>query len=365
MESDRNPGGTRRRTLLGVAAGGMAGLVAGCRGQDGPRDPTTGPAVEHQTGVVSRPPGFLQMVALDVGGGAGRVVAGLADRIERVHSVGAGSVTVGVGASLFTAGADRPRLLTDMPAFPNDVLDEAWCHGDLLVQVGGSGADQVAAIAADLVTAAGDDARVRWRLDGFRAENGTTAAGRPSTRNLFGFREGSGNPDPSDAALMDRLVWTGADEPPWAAGGTYQVVRLIRFAVDLWDREPVPFQEAAIGRHQSDGAPLAGGAEDATIDYSGDPAGAVTPLGAHIRRANPQTAESRDHRILRRGYSYRRADDDQGLIFVCFQRDPENGFAAIQRRLAGETLDRYVLPFGGGYFFVPPSVSALAGMLGG
>jgi len=63
-------------------------------------------------------------------------------------------------------------------------------------------------------------------------------------------------------------------------------------------------------------------------------------------------------RILRRGYAYRRPVDaaghpDEGLAFVRFQSDPQRGFATVQRRLAGEALDRYMLTFGGGYFFVP------------
>jgi len=142
------------------------------------------------------------------------------------------------------------------------------------------------------------------------------------------------------------------------------VVRLIRFATESWNRDPVPQQELMIGRHRDDGTPLQGGPEDVRFDYSADPAGRAIPLDAHIRRANPRTAESDATRILRRSYSYRGAADE-GLLFICFQRDPERGFAATQRRLAGEALDRYVLPFGGGYFFVPPSADALSALLEG
>jgi hypothetical protein len=56
--------------------------------------------------------------------------------------------------------------------------------------------------------------------------------------------------------------------------------------------------------------------------------------------------------LVRRGYSYG-SGDDQGLLFMAYQRDLAAGFAGVQRRLAGEKLARYVLPVGGGYFFVP------------
>jgi deferrochelatase/peroxidase EfeB len=69
------------------------------------------------------------------------------------------------------------------------------------------------------------------------------------------------------------------------------------------------------------------------------------------------------HRILRHGYTYRLSAENTGQIFICYQRDVEKGFATIQRRLAGEAMERYLLPFGGGYFFVLPlaGVRALIG----
>jgi deferrochelatase/peroxidase EfeB len=337
--------------MLAAAAAGMT--VGGCTAA--PAHPPAPARPERQPGIVTPPPGFLALVALDVtAAGPAAPLASLADRISRVHGAGAATVTLAVGASLFDErfglSGLRPAGLAAMPSFPSDVLDAGRCHGDLLLQVCADRAEEATTVADDLVAAAAGAVRIRWRTNGFRPENTVTPAGRPSTRNLFGFREGAGNPDPGDDALMERLVWAG--------GGTYQVVRLIRFAVGLWNRDPVTRQEEMIGRHRADGTPLAGGAEDADFSYAGDPDGQVTPLDAHIRRANPRTADSREHRILRRGYSYG-AGADQGLIFICFQRDIEAGFATVQRRLDGETLQRYVLPFGGGYYFVPPSVAAL------
>ncbi|WP_306208837.1 Dyp-type peroxidase [Actinoplanes sp. RD1] len=351
----------RRRTVLaGTAVAALAGCSAPSQASDEP------PVVHvHQPGVVSAPEEFAVFAAFDLDTDPAGVLRRLDERITAVHRAGTATVTVAVGASLFDGRfglADaRPRLLTAMPVFPNDVLSADRCHGDLLLQIGATRAETAAAVLADL----GKGLRRRWDSAGFRKENTTTAAGRPSTRNLFGFREGAGNPDPADAGLMERLVWAGDGEPSWAAGGTYAVVRLIRFAVGLWNRDSPARQEEIIGRHRADGAPLAGGGEDAQFDYAADPDGALTSVDAHIRRANPRTPGSEQHRILRRSYSYRRSEADQGLIFVCFQRDPELGFAAAQRRLAGEALDHYVLPFGGGYWFVPPAVTALATVIPG
>ncbi|BFU45531.1 Dyp-type peroxidase [Krasilnikovia sp. MM14-A1004] len=351
----------RRRDILTAAA--AASTLAGCVPAAG-RIVAPPPKRDHQPGVVTPPPGFATLVALDVTGSRpDRPLAALAARIEAATPA---TVTLGVGASLFDdrfpLSRVRPRALATMPAFPSDVLDPARCHGDLLLQVGAASAEEARVTADDLVRAADGGVRTRWRMDGYRTENTVTAAGLPTTRNLFGFREGAGNPDPRDGALMDRLVWADEGEPAWAAGGTYQVVRLIRFAVPLWNRDPVTRQEEMIGRHRADGAPLAGGPEDARFTYADDPDGRVTPLDAHIRRANPRTADSERHRILRRGYSYG-AGSDQGLIFICFQRDIEAGFATVQRRLDGEALERYVLPFGGGYYFVPPSLDGLRSIL--
>jgi deferrochelatase/peroxidase EfeB len=338
-----------------LLAGSTGILLAGC---DAP-PPTAAPPsagsvppkpVRRQPGITDTPTTHCQLVALDVTA-ADR--AGLADTLGRL--VGFTGATVSVGASLFDDRfglADRrPRGLVPMPAFPSDVLDGAWCHGDLTVQVAADTAEGVTDAADEVDALPG--LRTRWRMPGFRLDNGVDTEGKSVSTNLFGFREGTGNPvDP------DEFIWTGDDEPPWARGGTYQVVRLIRFAMSLWDADPVPRQESIFGRRKDTNAPL--GRERATDepDYAADPTGNVIALDAHIRRANPRTPETQANRVLRRSYSYRRPADeagheDAGLLFICYQRNIERGFAAIQRRLEGEALQKYLLPFGGGYYFTP------------
>src|SRR5438094_643620 len=84
-----------------------------------------------------------------------------------------------------------------------------------------------AAALAVIERAGGTGLAPRWRMPGFRQENTVAANGRPTTRNLLGFKEGMSNPDVRDAATMTQLVWVapGGREPRWAAGGSYQVIR--------------------------------------------------------------------------------------------------------------------------------------------
>jgi deferrochelatase/peroxidase EfeB len=270
------------------------------------------------------------------------------------------SVTLSVGSSLFDGryglAGRKPDGLVPMRSFPNDSLEPAALHGDLFLQICANHPDTVHHALRDITKHTRGGMQIRYRLDGF----GSPPRPAGVSRNLLGFKDGISQPPPTE---NDRLLWIppGVDNPDWAVGGTYHVVRFIRMLVEFWDRVDINEQETMFGRRRDSGAPLDGAAELDVPNYAADPKGEVIPLTAHMRLANPRTPETATSRILRRPYNYDNGVDQNGnlevgLIFVSFQQDVARQFEATQTRLVNEPLVDYIQPYGGGYFLALPGV---------
>jgi deferrochelatase/peroxidase EfeB len=258
-----------------------------------------------------------------------------------------------------------------MEQFPNDALDPALCHGDLLLSISSNTAETNIHALRDIIKTMPDLLAIRWKFDGFLPPHTVKKQGRDTVRNLMGFKDGTANLDTRDTQLMNQQVWVqpSADEPDWTVGGTYQVVRMIRSLVERWDRTPLNEQQQIFGRDKVEGAPLGSAREHDIPDYASDPDGKRIPLTAHMRLANPRRPDTDPSRILRRAYNYDRGLSnagqlDMGLLFGCFQSNLSQGFLTVQARLNGEPLEEYIKPFGGGYFFVLPGVEHPGDFLG-
>jgi len=279
------------------------------------------------------------------------------------------SIVVGLGASVFDGRfglADRkPRELVAMPFLANDRLDPKLSHGDVSIIFEAGHNDTVQFALRQLMRRTRGELVLKWMINGYARGIGAGQASEARTpRNLLGFKDGTSNLDVDDHTAMDRHVWVqpGDGEPEWTAGGSYQAIRIIRMFVEFWDRTQLVEQENLIGRAKVSGAPLGMADEFDDPDFSADPDGRRIKLDAHIRLANPRTPETEQNLILRRGFNYSRGFDgagrlDQGLAFVAYQRSLQNGFLAVQQRLTGEPLEEYILPVGGGFFFMLPGVT--------
>jgi deferrochelatase/peroxidase EfeB len=388
-------------------AGGAIGLGLGSQawatpagtlapGDDGTQDSLPFYGL-HQSGVTNPQPAAALIVSFDVLAedriGLERLFRTLTDRIAFLMKGGEATtldprypppdngllgprvfpdnltVTVALGASLFDDRYGlqklRPTRLIAMEQFPNDALEAHNCHGDVVLQFCSNTAETNIHALRDILRHTPDLLALRWKIDGFLPPHTIKKLGKETVRNLLGFKDGTANLDASDAKVMNDIVWAqpNANEPGWTAGGTYQVVRVIRIFVERWDRDALIDQEQIIGREKAGGAPLTYTNEHDIPDYAADPKGERVPLAAHIRLANPRTPETEPSRILRRSYNYSRGVTsagqlDMGLLFACFQSDLAAGFLAVQSRLNGERLEEYIKPVGGGYFFVLPGVQS-------
>lgn len=275
------------------------------------------------------------------------------------------TITVALGYSLFDNrfGLDKikPAHLCKMNPFPNDRLEQQWCGGDILLQICANSEESVIYALRDILRHLSPYCFPLWKIDGFLPsrdiDNHTTPI------NLFGFKDGTGNAPTDDISLMNELIWITSDhkEPSWCEGGTYQAVRLIRFNLEFWDRTPLEDQENDFGRYKDSGAPVGMKNEHDDPAFDKDPHGDRILFDSHMRRAEPRNPVRHTAKLRRRSYSYSLGLTnvgalDMGLIFVSYQRNLKTGFIDTQNRLNGEPLERYIKPFGGGYYFVLPGV---------
>lgn len=383
-EPPASPGVSRRNFLAGVGATGIAGVLAACAPSGsssegthpgGLASPDTIIAFdgEHQAGIETPPQrnGVFIAYTMDRAGkstqdvrkqlrrlmtiwtsDARRLTQGdtpLADLEPELSSSPLNlSITVGWGPKLIAdAGlvSQTPSWVSShrhgLPSFHGDQLDENFSHGDLLLQVCGDDLTAVSHAVRVLTRGSRDLCTPKWTQRGFLdAPTGETP------RNLLGFKDGTSQP--SGPADWENNIWDDQ-------GGSAMVVRRINFDMPEWEALDRTGREVVFGRDIVSGAPLGQRNEFDDVDLNktdsrGLPfidtnshVGISAGEGTHMRRR----AYNWDGQVTPLAES--------GLIFVCFQNDPDKAFTPLQHRLAAtDRLNKWVTHVGSAVFWCPP-----------
>jgi Dyp-type peroxidase family len=208
-------------------------------------------------------------------------------------------------------------------------------------------------------------------------------------RNLMGFNDGVSNPKPKPGDIFDEVVWTiQDDEGEELKDGTYMVFQKIEHDLDQWRGLSLDEQEEWVGRSKGTGLLLGTLEEEedrrlalnlrsnnddvreaAAFDikkllkdqmnpkkrffeenkedfevqgkhkkYRVSPKRIreKVPAWSHVRKANPRGEDGAEPIIIfRRGYPFVETGLNNrirsGLLFVCFQKNIQNGFEAIKK----------------------------------
>lgn len=238
-----------------------------------------------------------------------------------------------------------PKELKDLPLFPRDQLKEEFSGGDICIQSCANDAQVAFHAVRQLVRVARANVTMKWSQAGFISADKAT----DTPRNLFGFKDGTANVN--TVKDLDGQVWV--DQPDWLKGGSYLIVRKIVMHLETWDRTSYKEQERTFGRHRISGAPIGEKEEFAPLDldklnHHGKP---MIPDDSHSALAHKTGKQ-----MLRRAYSYsdginpRTGQFDSGLLFICYQKDPEQ-FIIIQNALGNvDRLNEYITHIGSGLF---------------
>ena len=264
------------------------------------------------------------------------------------------TITVGVSPSFL----DKLKLtskklpeLEALPKFARDQLQEAFTGGDICIQACAEDAQVAFHAVRNLLRKGREHLTLKWSQTGYAA---ITSQGS-TPRNLFGFKDGTANVTSQDD--FDRVIW--CDQDNWMKNGTYLIVRRVQMHLETWDRTSLKEQENTFGRHRDSGAPL--GAVDefdpVDLELKDDKGNLVIPEDCHVRLAKEVGEE-----IYRRAFSYANGIDprtgqfDAGLLFISFQKDPQQ-FIKVQKNLGTkDKLNEYITHVGSGLFAILPGV---------
>ena len=258
------------------------------------------------------------------------------------------TLTFGISPSfLDKLKLDNKKLdeFKDLPHFPRDQIKDKYKGGDICIQACADDAQVAFHAVRNLVRKGRALITLKWTQAGFLP----IGNGKETPRNLFGFKDGTENPKNNND--FKNVVWY--DKNNWLKDGTYMIVRRIQMHLETWDRTNLQEQENTFGRYKESGAPFGETDEFATIDINkkGPDGKPILPIDSHV-----YLAKKAEVKIARRAFSYSNGIDevsgqfDAGLLFICFQKHPDQ-FIKIQNSLGNDDkLNEYITHVGTGIF---------------
>lgn len=233
------------------------------------------------------------------------------------------------------------KNLNGLPKFKGDKLNEGFGAADVVLQICGDDLTAVSHAARVLTRGGRDYATPKWTQRGFvDSPTGETP------RNLLGFKDGTAIPRTDKE--YDESIWDDQ-------GGSAMVVRRIVFDMPAWEMLDRQSREIVFGRHVDTGAPLGGKDEFDPVDLNKTGEDGLPLID---ERSHVGISAGEGTRIRRRAYNW---DNEitplgnSGLIFICFQADPDEAFTPLQKRLAEkDRLNKWITHVGSAVFWVLP-----------
>lgn len=392
---------SRRALLTGAAVTAAGAAAAACttvEENQSAAQPEEGPRIgaqtvpfdgAHQAGIQTKPQAHCELVGINLRAGVDRAAAIRLMRLwtEDARALCSGenpagslepemattpailTITCGVGERFFDivgAQDQRPAWLHDLPAFDKDRLNPAYGQTDIILQICGDDPLTVAFASRHMLRAGVSYATAAWVQQGFLNANGTIGE-EETPRNLFGQKDGTINPRGDEEYSQQVWIEESDTQLSWLHGGTAMVLRRIAMNLDTWEILDRHAREVSVGRTLDTGAPLGGQDEFDTADFDArDQYGLpVIDPRSHMALAAPPS-DLPNQRLLRRAYNYFLPPDptsDQlsnaGLLFACFQKNPDEAFVPIQQRLNdSDRLNKWITHVGSSVYAIFPGVSA-------
>lgn len=339
-----------------------------------------------QSGIMQPGPAHLQLIAFDFNddiSAAGiaelfRTLTDVSRRLtqgrpvdkflqrEMVEVVANLTITAGFGERVFELlGKEdhKPAGLHDIPAFKRDQLLEHWGQSDFAIQVCCDDPVTTSTVARLLTTTSRPWAHVKWFQKGFGRAFGAVPFGA-TPRNPMGHLDGTVNP--KEPAEWAEQVFIDSDNPA-LNNSTIMVVRRIVLDLDAWEELEIPEREMVIGRDYHTGAPLSGGESE----FDEEDMDAVDTEGNYLIHRQSHLALSREQdgqpsdALRRRAYAYEDqphpAEDPNsnvGLVWIAFQKNPDNQFSKIQARLdKADMLNEWSRHIGSAVYWIAPGTT--------